>query len=223
MRESLLLLVVFLGVLAGPADPQPPLPAAGQVRLRIDRDVEYARVGNRPLLLDLYLRDASTEPAPVVVWIHGGGWSSGDKFPTPAARLVAAGYSVASVEYRLTGEAKFPAQIYDCKAAIRWLRANARKYNIDSAHIGVWGHSSGGHLVSLLGTSGNVEELEGAEGNLDQSSRVQAVVDFSGPTDLLRTDASGTKPKDSDGALAVQTGDLPIEDDRHAANLSIRY
>src|SRR5882724_12604171 len=184
MRESLLLLVVFLGILASPADSQPPAPAAGQVRLRIDRDVEYARVGNRPLLLDLYLRDASTEPAPVVVWIHGGGWSAGDKFPTPAARLVAAGYAVASIEYRLTGEAKFPAQIHDCKAAIRWLRASARKYNLDAAHIGVWGHSSGGHLVSLLGTSGDVKELEGAEGNTDQSSRVQAVCDFCGPSDF---------------------------------------
>src|SRR5207244_1871480 len=140
--------------------------------------------------------------------IHGGGWSAGDKFPTPAARLVAAGYAIASVEYRLTGEAKFPAQIHDCKAAIRWLRANAQKYNLDSAHIGVWGHSSGGHLVSLLGTSGDVKELEGAEGNLDQSSRVQAVVDFSGPADLLRTDPSGTKPKDNDGYRAFIGGPL---------------
>src|SRR5439155_10027546 len=108
----------------------------------------------------------------------------------------------------LTGEAKFPAQIHDCKAVIRWLRANAQKYNLDSAHIGVWGHSSGGHLVSLLGTSGNVKELEGAEGNLDQSSRVQAVVDFSGPADLLRTDPSGTKPKDNDGYRAFIGGRL---------------
>jgi hypothetical protein len=145
MRRSLSSMVLFLVVLAGPVDPQGPPPAAGQVRLRIDRDVEYARVGNRPLRLDLYLRDASTEPAPVVVWIHGGGWSAGDKFPTPAVRLVAAGYAVASVEYRLTGEAKFPAQIHDCKAAIRWLRANARKYNLDSAHIGVWGRAGPHH------------------------------------------------------------------------------
>jgi acetyl esterase/lipase len=208
MRRSLLPLIVLLSVLAGPADPQPPAPAPGQVRLRIDRDVEYARVGNRPLRLDLYLRDGATEPAPLVVWIHGGGWSAGDKFPTPAVRLVAAGYAVASVEYRLSGEAKFPAQIHDCKAAIRWLRANAQKYNLDSAHICVWGHSSGGHLVSLLGTSGDVKDLEGSEGNQDQSSRVQAVVDFSGPADLLRTDPSGTKPKDNDGYRAFIGGPL---------------
>jgi acetyl esterase/lipase len=223
MRRSLLPLVVFLSVLAVPADPQPPAPAPGQVRLRIDRDVEYARVGNRPLRLDLYLREAFTEPAPVVVWIHGGGWSMGDKFPTPAARLVAAGYAVASVEYRLTGEAKFPAQIHDCKAAIRWLRANARKYNLDSTHIGVWGHSSGGHLVSLLGTSGHVKELEGDEGNLDQSSRVQAVVDFSGPADLLRTDPSGAKPKDNDGYRAFIGGPLLDHQDIAKAASPLTY
>ena len=103
----------------------------------IRRGLEYsAAPGREPTLLDLYTPDGVARP-PLVVWIHGGGWSAGDKFPTPAVRLVAAGYAVASVDYRLTGEAKFPAQIHDCKAAIRWLRANARKYNLDSAHIGV--------------------------------------------------------------------------------------
>jgi len=108
---------------------------------------------------------------------------------------------VASIEYRLSGEAPFPAQIEDCKAAVRWLRANAAKYNLDADRIGAWGHSAGGHLSALLGTSGGVQELEGNGDNMSYSSRVQAVRDVSGPADLLRlyhdaSDAStGTRPK----------------------------
>ena len=98
--------------------------------------------------------------------------------------FVAKGYAVASINYRLSQHAVFPAQIEDCKAAIRWLRANAAKYHLDPDHIGVWGASAGGHLVALLGTTGGVKELEGQGGNLDQSSRVQCVVDWFGPSDL---------------------------------------
>ena len=88
----------------------------------------------------------------MVVWIHGGGWSSGSKENCPAVPLTAKGYAVASINYRLSQHAVFPAQIEDCKAAIRWLRANAAKYHLDPEHIGVWGASAGGHLVALLGT-----------------------------------------------------------------------
>ena len=101
--------------------------------------------------------------------------------------MVGKGYAVAGINYRLSQHALFPAQIQDCKAAIRWLRANAAKYNLDSDHIGVWGVSAGGHLVALLGTTGGVKELEGKGGNLDQSSRVQAVIDWCGPVDLTAT------------------------------------
>ena len=94
------------------------------------------------------------------------------------------GYAVASINYRLSQHAVFPAQIEDCKAAIRWLRANAAKYGLDPDHIGVWGASAGGHLVAMLGTTGGVKEFEGTGGNLDQSSRVQCVVDWFGPSDL---------------------------------------
>ena len=176
--------------------------------MRIERNVEYAHVGNRTLHLDLYFQDTAGASRPLIVWVHGGGWSEGDKFPTPAARLIADGYAVASVEYRLSAEVKWPGQLYDCKAAIRWLRANAQKYNLDADHIGVWGNSAGGHLVSLLGTTGDVKELEGDEGNPDQSSRVQAVVDFYGPIDLLRMDATASKPKSdaADLAEAVMLG-----------------
>jgi acetyl esterase/lipase len=99
--------------------------------------------------------------------------------------LATKGYAVASINYRLSQHAVFPAQIQDCKAAIRWLRANAAKYGLDSKHVGAWGGSAGGHLVSLLGTTGNVKEFEGNGGNLDQSSRVQAVVDWYGPSDFV--------------------------------------
>lgn len=154
-------------------------------------DIEYASVDGLSLKLDLYTPGENVDaPRPLVVWIHGGAWRAGDKQRCPAVRLVSRGYIVASINYRLSQQAIFPAQIYDCKAAIRWLRANAEMYHIDPARIGVWGSSAGGHLVALLGTSGGVSELSDPRlGNADQSSRVQAVCDFFGPTDLLQMDA----------------------------------
>ena len=128
------------------------------------RDIEYGHVEDKSLLLDLYLPTNAQEPLPLVVWVHGGAWSGGDKAPCRAAWLVDRGYAVASVNYRLSREAIFPAQVHDCKAAIRWLRANAAEHGIDGEHIGVWGSSAGGHLVALLGTSGDVADLEGESG-----------------------------------------------------------
>ena len=153
------------------------------------RDLEYARIGDKSLKLDIYLEDSSeTKKLPLIVWIHGGAWRAGSKNFTPAIPMAKQGYVVASIQYRLSQEAIFPAQIEDCKAAIRWLRAHADEYRIDPERIGVWGSSAGGHLVALLGTSGDVKELEGKHGNLDQSSRVQAVCDFFGPTNFLKMD-----------------------------------
>jgi acetyl esterase/lipase len=151
-------------------------------------DIEYRRVGERRLLLDVYLPDEAGDKRPTIVWIHGGGWRKGTKaghelLPHFAER----GYVVASISYRLSSEAIFPAQIQDCKAALRWLRSQAGEYGIDPDHIGVWGSSAGGHLVALLGTSGHAESLEGP-GNPGHSSRVQAVCDWFGPTDFLRMD-----------------------------------
>jgi acetyl esterase/lipase len=131
-------------------------------------------------------KETVVPPRPLIVWIHGGGWIGGNKDHCPAVALVKDGFVVASINYRLSSEAKFPAQIEDCKAAIRWLRAHAKNYNIDVNHVGVWGASAGGHLAALLGTSGDVKDLEGGGDNLDQSSRVQAVCDWYGPTDLLQ-------------------------------------
>ena len=166
----------------------PPVPPPG---VQVLRDLDYVPGGHERNRLDLYLPEKATRPLPVIVWVHGGGWTSGDKTHGPAFRFATKGYAVASINYRFSQDAIFPAQIYDCKAAIRWLRANAGKYGLDADHIGAWGASSGGHLVALLGTTGGVTELEGPGGHPEQSSRVQAVVDWCGPTDLL---TAGTKP-----------------------------
>jgi acetyl esterase/lipase len=148
------------------------------------RDLEYVPGGHERQKLDLYLPEKTDERLPVIVWVHGGAWRVGSKNFCQALPFAAKGFAVASINYRYSQQAVFPAQIEDCKAAIRWLRANAGKYNLDPDHIGVWGSSSGGHLVSLLGTSGHVKELEGKGGNLDQSSKVQCVVDWYGHSDL---------------------------------------
>lgn len=153
---------------------------------KVINDVVYGKVGSRELHLDIVIpKDGIAKPHPCVVWIHGGGWSKGSYKQNRAAWLAGKGYVAASVEYRLTGEAVFPAQITDCKAAIRFLRAHAREYGIDPKRIGAWGSSAGGHLVALLGTTGGVKELEGNAGNAGVSSAVQAVCDFFGPTNLV--------------------------------------
>jgi len=161
------------------------------------RNVEYARPGGpkgKPLLLDLYL-PKSEHPAPVILWVHGGGWRRGSKAHCPAVAMVPRGYAVASIDYRLSDEATFPAQIHDCKAAVRWLRAHAPEYTLDADRIGAWGASAGGHLVALLGTTGGVKDLEGEGLHVGESSRVQAVCDFFGPTDLVALTRAFTRGK----------------------------
>src|SRR3989442_7306640 len=129
-------------------------------------------------------------------------------------RFVRYGYAVASISYRLSQEAKFPAQIYDCKAAVRWLRANARQYSLDPERIAAWGGSAGGHLVALLGTAGGVKELEGNLGDPGYSSRVMAVVAFFGPTDFFHLSATSTNKKgNAPGAVEGLIGG-PLEANR---------
>ncbi len=147
------------------------------------RDVAYVTNGHERQKLDIFLPEKG-ENLPLIVWIHGGGWVGGSKDGCPAFRFLDTGYAVASINYRFSQHALYPAQIEDCKAAIRWLRANAAKHRINPDKIGVWGASAGGHLVALLGTTGDVKEFDKGE-HLDQSSRVQAVCDWFGPTDLL--------------------------------------
>jgi acetyl esterase/lipase len=150
-------------------------------------NLEYANVHGKSLLMDLYLPEKADKPVPVILIVHGGGWIGGDKrVGLVALPWVPKGFAIASINYRFSNEAIYPAQIQDCKAAVRWLRTHAKYYNLDSDEIGAWGDSAGGHLVALLGTTAGVKELEGDEGNLDQSSKVQAVCDWYGPTDFLK-------------------------------------
>lgn len=149
------------------------------------RDLAYVTNGHQRQKLDLFVPPGATSPLPLVIWIHGGAWLGGSKEQCPALSYLKQGYAVASLNYRLSHHAIFPAQIEDCKAAVRWLRAHAKENNLDPERFAAWGASAGGHLVALLGTAGNVKQFDVGE-NLDVSSRVQAVVDFFGPTDFAQ-------------------------------------
>lgn len=164
-------------------------PAATQPKttpgVRVERDIAYVPDGDPSQKLDIYLPEKpSDKPLPLLVWIHGGGWRGGSKAGCALTYLVPHGYVVASVEYRFSQKALFPAQIQDCQAAIRFLRASAKKYNIDVDHVGVGGDSAGGHLSALVGTAGGAKAFAPIGGNETASDRVQAVCDFYGPADF---------------------------------------
>jgi acetyl esterase/lipase len=151
----------------------------------VERDIQYVPGGDEAQRLDLYLPEKPTErPMPLIVHIHGGGWRGGSKAGCPMLNSIARGYAVASVEYRFSNKAIFPAQIQDCQAAIRWLRANSKKYNFDADHVGVTGGSAGGHLCALVGTAGGKKAFAPIGGNEAQSDRVQAVCDIYGPANF---------------------------------------
>lgn len=169
--------------------------------VNIVRDVVYKRVNGRDLSLDVYSPKSISRPLPVVIWIFGNRWSKGTKNHPPPLNLMSHGYIVVSIEYRLSGEAPFPAAIEDCKAAVRWIRANASAYHFDADHIGAWGHSAGGHLAALLGTSGDISELEDGGGNSSFSSRVQAVCDLAGPSDIVQF--YDTVSRSNDGMASI--------------------
>jgi len=151
------------------------------------RDVNYVTGGHERQKLDLYLPKTENN-LPLIIWIHGGAWRGGSKENPRPIQYLSDGYALASINYRLSQHAIFPAQIEDCKAAVRWLRANAEKYKIDPNRFAAWGESAGGHLVAMLGTTGNVKVFDVGE-KLKFSSRIQAVVDCFGPTDFLQMDA----------------------------------
>src|SRR5262245_4137775 len=167
------------------------LPAADEVKTL--RDIEYARVGDVSLKLDLYIPSTAKNSPPVVVWIHGGAWKGGSKNNPSVLPLTERGYAVASVDYRLSTVAQFPAQIHDIKAAIRYLRANAIKLGIDAGHLRIAGGSAGGHLAALVGVTNGVKELEGnVGGHFDQSSSVEAIAVFYGASNLTTILAQST-------------------------------
>ncbi len=155
-------------------------------------DCEYARVEDLPLTLDLYL-PAEQANRPLLLWIHGGAWRSGSKRPMPLEALVAAGFPVARVDYRLSPVARFPAQIHDLKAAVRFLRARRAKYNLSTERLIVCGNSAGGHLAALLGTTNGHVELEGSVGEFpDADSSVQGIVSFYGMSNFTTILAQST-------------------------------
>ena len=166
---------------AKPAVSKTTVPQKVLDQLEAHPDLEYASYGERKLQLDLYrpkTASAKNETLPAIVCIHGGGWWQGTRknHAHVAQMLAARGFVTATISYRLSGELAFPAQIQDCKAAVRFLRANAKTYGIDGDHIGAIGLSAGGHLTALLGTAGEVKELEGDGGNPESSSTIQAAV-----------------------------------------------
>jgi acetyl esterase/lipase len=208
-RMAVVALAISSAGVAAAQQAAPTLPE----NIRVELDVPYAATDNPRQRLDLYLpKGAATDAKlPLVVFIHGGGWQGGDKraglmlLPLVQSQQ----YALASVGYRLTGEAIWPAQIHDCKAAIRWLRANAVTYGIDPTRIGVAGSSAGGHLVCLLGTTGGVDALEGTIGEHDDvDSRVLCVVNQFGPTDFLDIDGANEAAK---GMVAKLLGGRPAD------------
>lgn len=169
------MLVLFTGVSVGMAE---------EARFVVTRDIEYARVGDQALTLDLH-SPRSKPRSPVIVWVHGGAWRSGSKADMPLTKLVARGYAVASVDYRLSTQARFPAQIHDIKAAIRFLRARGGQLGVPSEKVVVAGNSAGGHLAALVGASNGNAELEGTVGGYpDQSSSVHGAISFYGASNL---------------------------------------
>ncbi len=164
-----------------------PTPAQPPEGTRVYRDLAYVPDSHERQTLDLYVPAGGTK-LPLIINIHGGAFRMGNKEMGVPFEYLSNGYAIASINYRLSQHAIFPAQIEDCKAAVRWLRANSAKYGLDPTRFAAWGNSAGGHLAAMLGTTGGVAEFEVGQ-NLAFSSRVQAVVDYYGPTDFLQMDA----------------------------------
>lgn len=201
MMRAIPLILLLCWVIAIPAQPrrEPVKLPEGTI---VHRDLAYVTKGHERQKLDLYLpKDAKY--APLVVMIHGGAFRVGSKEGENPVPMLTEGYAVASINYRLSQHAIWPAQIEDCKAAVRWLRANAAKYGIDANRIASYGQSAGGHLASMLGVMSDVKQFDVGE-NLKYSSKVIAVADFFGPTDFLQMDAHRLPT-----GMVHDTGDSP--------------
>ena len=235
MRKSIAGVLGVVSVLLGLTLCQPVVQADSQSSVQTTLNIPYAGTDNPRQCLDLFLpkKRVSDAPLPVIVFVHGGAWRAGDKRSGQGRvrPFVESGrYAGVSVGYRLTDEAHWPAQIHDCKAAIRWIRANAKAHGLDPDRIGVWGTSAGGHLVAMLGTSAGVAAMDGDLGpHATLSTRVTCVVDFFGPTDFLQMDSHrvpGSKmahdPPDSPESILVG-GAIQEHPDRVAAANPITY
>ena len=183
-------------------------------------DLVFANTPETELRVDVLMPKDVKRP-PLVLYIHGGGWKIGDRKAPFVRSLAAQGFAVASIDYRFSFQAKFPAQIFDCKGAVRWLRANADRFGYDSGRIAAMGESAGGQLAVLLGTSGGVAELEGdVGGNSGQSSRVQAVVDYFGATDFLLRARTQPEKTEKPGAVAFDYLGGPVAEKQDLARLA---
>jgi acetyl esterase/lipase len=163
-------------------------PILAEEEMMVENDLEYARPEGEALLLNL-ARPKGDGPFPAVLCIHGGGFRAGDRhgYDGLIRKLARNGYAAATIEYRLSPKWQFPAAVHDCKAAVRWLRANAGKYHIEGDRIGTMGGSAGGHLAQFLGVTRGIDEFEGRGGNPEQSSRVSCVVNYYGPSDFTKS------------------------------------
>jgi acetyl esterase/lipase len=215
LEKMLLAAIPIMGLSAGLAAQSP----KHDEQFKSVPDLRFAEIDGKTLLLNLYLPIHSPNP-PLVVSIHGGGWRSGNRKAFPPW-LAQRGYAVASIDYRLSSTTVFPAQLFDCKGAIRWLRAHADNYGYDAKRIAVIGESAGGHLALLLGTTGDVKQLEGdVGGNLSQSSRVQAVVDFFGPADFLLRSKDQPQETEKPGGKVYQLLGKPVKGNEELAKLA---
>lgn len=165
------------------------IPGYAQAPVVLEKGVEYSNPDNQHLQMDIARPNASSGPLPAIVCIHGGGFRAGsrDGYLGLIQQLAARGYVAVTVSYRLAPKYPYPAAVHDVKAAVRWLRANAKKYNIDPNRIGATGGSAGGHLALYLGVTGDVAAIEGDGGNAGQSSAVQCVVNVYGPSDFTKS------------------------------------
>lgn len=182
----------FQAVLSGKV-PRANPPIDPDKKVVVKRDVEYGNAGNRPLLLDLYAPEHDDQPHPAIIFIHGGSWRGGKKedYKPYAIYFAQRGYVCASIQYRLSGEAPYPAAIHDAKAAVRFIRAQAETIGVDPTRIAVAGGSAGGHLAMMVGYSSDIDALDGNSGHQETSSSVQCVVNLYGPTDMTTPYARG--------------------------------
>jgi acetyl esterase/lipase len=185
LRTLPALAALLLAPAAAPAQKPPAVPDD----VAFEAGIEYANLDGQHLQLNMARPKAGSGPYPAVVCVHGGGFRAGkrESYDGLIVRLAQKGYVAVTVSYRLAPKYPFPAAVHDCKAAVRWVRANAARYKVDPDRVGVTGSSAGGHLAQFLGVTANVPEFEGDGGNPGVSSKVTCVVNVYGPSDFTRS------------------------------------